>query len=92
MKSFPRRRESRDAKHFERQNNEVVPAQAGIQWSASDDWVPACAGMTWSWVPACAGMTWSWVPACAGMTLTGAPKPSRLHSKQVLGLNVPQVQ
>ena len=80
-KSFPRRRESRDAKHFERQNNEVVPAQAGIQWSASDDWVPACAGMTWSWVP-----------ACAGMTLTGAPKPSRLHSKQVLGLNVPQVQ
>jgi len=24
----------------------VVPAQAGIQWSASDDWVPAYAGMT----------------------------------------------
>ena len=46
----------------------VVPAQAGIQWSACDDWVPACAGLTWSWVPACAGMTWSWVPACAGMT------------------------
>ena len=38
----------------------VVPAQAGIQWSACDDWVPACAGMTWSWVPACAGMTDKW--------------------------------
>gem|GEM_PF-2560201 len=36
-KSFPRRRES---------SAQVVPAQAGIQWSASDDWVPACAGMT----------------------------------------------
>jgi hypothetical protein len=22
----------------------VIPAKAGIQWSASDDWVPACAG------------------------------------------------
>jgi hypothetical protein len=27
----------------------VVPAQAGIQWSASDDWVPAYAGMTDKW-------------------------------------------
>ena len=45
-----------------------IPAQAGIEWSTRDDWVPACAGMTWSWVPACASMTWSWVPACAGMT------------------------
>jgi|GEM_PF-2207825 len=28
---------------------QVVPAQAGIQWSASDDWVPAYAGMTDKW-------------------------------------------
>ena len=27
----------------------VVPAQAGIQRSASDDRVPACAGMTDNW-------------------------------------------
>ena len=27
-------------------NTQVVPAQAGIQWSARDDWVPAYAGMT----------------------------------------------
>ena len=27
----------------------VVPAQAGIQWSARDDWVPAYAGMTDKW-------------------------------------------
>ena len=27
----------------------VVPAQAGIQWSARDDWVPAYAGMTDNW-------------------------------------------
>jgi len=39
-KSFPRRRES---------STYVVPAQAGIQWSASDDWVPAHAGMTDKW-------------------------------------------
>jgi hypothetical protein len=28
---------------------QVVTAQAGIQWSASDDWVPAYAGMTYKW-------------------------------------------
>ncbi len=31
------------------QTTQVVPAQAGIQWSASDDWVPAYAGMTNKW-------------------------------------------
>ncbi|MCF7962478.1 MAG: hypothetical protein K9M08_17205, partial [Pirellula sp.] len=39
-KSFPRRRES---------SAQVVPAQAGIQWSARDNWVPAYAGMTNKW-------------------------------------------
>ena len=56
-KSFPRRRES---------SAQVVPAQAGIQWSAHDDWVPACAGMTIEW---CSHrLQLCWVPACAGMT------------------------
>jgi hypothetical protein len=39
-KSFPRSRES---------SAQVVPAQSGIQSSAHDDWVPACAGMTDKW-------------------------------------------
>ena len=47
-------------------NTQVVPAQAGIQWSARDDWVPAYAGMTDKW-------------EAHLLVLVGATQPSRLH-------------
>ena len=47
--------------HVQHRDSPVIPAKAGIQGPCetclTDDWMPACAGMTVAWVPAQVGKT-----------------------------------